>query len=364
MTLQNRINAYHTISAQLASMSDQELADFTKNTYREHAGICGATAGILNIDETRLFFKTINLTDLEMRPANQHSTRNMFELPLYYQYGIRLGTTGFGAWRELASQIMSTNWVLSGACENFPLLYHWRIVPRTIPISNADLSKALDEHAALWDGSPTIRARFEAVQKAPASIILFMEQIPYQIDPWLASKFNDGTAQPAVTMIEQNLHAITSFMKSQGFLHFDAHFGNILTDGNQLYFADFGLAMYSGFELSEPESAFFKSHSNYDHYETMAMITLRIIDNLFQEKDRKTVLDTYAIGTGQQKIAPWADTILIRYAPITVTLLEFWQQLRTNITTPYPEKALELANQKGLEADKMNNLAKYSVDTL
>jgi len=361
MTLQNRINAYHTISAQLTSMSDQELAELSKKTSPEHAGIGGATAGTLSIGETRLFFKTINLTDLEMRPENQHSTRNIFELPLYYQYGIRLGTTGFGAWRELASQIISTNWVLSGACENFPLLYHWRKVPRAVPISNADVSKALDEHVALWEGSPTIRARFEAVQKAPASIALFMEQIPYQIDPWLASKFTDGTAQSAVTMIEQDLQAVTSFMKSQGFLHFDAHFGNILTDGNQLYFADFGLAMYSGFELSEPESAFFKRHSNYDYYETMAMITLRIIDNLFEEKDRKTVLDTYATGIGQQKIAPWADTILIRYAPITVTLLEFWHQLRTNITTPYPERALELAKQKGLQAGKMNKLTKYLV---
>ncbi|MFI7135214.1 hypothetical protein ACIBQ1_56840 [Nonomuraea sp. NPDC050153] len=32
-------------------------------------------------------------------------------------------------------------------------------------------------------------------------------------------------------------------MNSRGLLHFDAHFENILTGGQRLYFADYGLAV-------------------------------------------------------------------------------------------------------------------------
>ena len=31
-------------------------------------------------------------------------------------------------------------------------------------------------------------------------------------------------------------------MNTHGLVHFDAHFGNVLTDGRRLFVADFGLA--------------------------------------------------------------------------------------------------------------------------
>ncbi|MFF2503082.1 hypothetical protein ACFVTY_06840 [Streptomyces sp. NPDC058067] len=49
-------------------------------------------------------------------------------------------------------------------------------------------------------------------------------------------------------------------MNSRGLLHFDAHFQNILTDGRRLYFADFGLALSSRFDLSPSEAGFFERH--------------------------------------------------------------------------------------------------------
>ena len=51
-------------------------------------------------------------------------------------------------------------------------------------------------------------------------------------------------------MVEKELEAGTSFMNARGLLHFDAHFQNILTDGERLYFADYGLAISSRFDLS------------------------------------------------------------------------------------------------------------------
>ncbi len=56
----------------------------------------------------------------------------------------------------------------------------------------------------------------------------------------------------------------TDFMSSRGLVHFDAHFTNIPTDGRRLYFADFGLALSSRFDLSTGESGFLSDHLAYD----------------------------------------------------------------------------------------------------
>ncbi|MGA4844917.1 hypothetical protein ACOBQB_00960 [Streptomyces sp. G5(2025)] len=53
-------------------------------------------------------------------------------------------------------------------------------------------------------------------------------------------------------------------MNACGLLHFDAHFENILTDGRQLFFADYGLAISSRFELAQGEADFFDQHRTYD----------------------------------------------------------------------------------------------------
>ena len=57
-------------------------------------------------------------------------------------------------------------------------------------------------------------------------------------------------------MVEQNLRTTVAFMKSSGLFHFDAHLGNILTDGEQLYLTDFGLATCPRFDLSAEEADF------------------------------------------------------------------------------------------------------------
>ena len=49
------------------------------------------------------------LTDLELQPAHRHSTANLFGLPPYYHY--RIGSCGFGSWRELEAHRMTTEWV-------------------------------------------------------------------------------------------------------------------------------------------------------------------------------------------------------------------------------------------------------------
>ena len=75
------------------------------------------------------------MTELEYK--NKYNTSNLFNLPLYYNYG--LGSYGINCWRELLMHIKTTNYVLSGQCINFPLLYHYRVIetePKKIKFDN------------------------------------------------------------------------------------------------------------------------------------------------------------------------------------------------------------------------------------
>lgn len=78
-----------------------------------------------------------------------------------YQYGV--GSTGFGAWRELAAHVMTTNWVITGQCPNFPIMYHWRILEDTdSKIISDEEQIALDKDATYWENNAPILILDEA----------------------------------------------------------------------------------------------------------------------------------------------------------------------------------------------------------
>jgi len=81
-------------------------------------------------------------------------------LPGHFHYGISSG--GFGVWRELAAHMLTTDWVLSGACTRFPILFHWRVLPCARPPTDEDV-KTLERRVSEWGGSSRIRERFEAI---------------------------------------------------------------------------------------------------------------------------------------------------------------------------------------------------------
>ena len=66
-------------------------------------------------------------------------------------------------------------------------------------------------------------------------------------------------------------------MKAHGFLHFDGHFGNVLTDDKHVYFADFGLATSVHFQISPEEEAFYKKHRDYDRSYVAKELVLAIV---------------------------------------------------------------------------------------
>ncbi len=227
-------------------------------------------------------------------------------------------------------------------CPNFPLLYHWRVLPSSAAQPpTPEESKEIERSVKYWGGSPAIRARLEAKQKASADIVLFLEHIPTTLDKWLGDQITQNN-QSAIKMVEHDLIAITAFMNAHGLLHFDAHFENILTDGDCLYFTDFGLAICSQFELSKTESAFFEMHHNYDFCLVMTSFVCRALAALFKSQKRNAILQEYGTGKNTTVLPPIVAKIVSRYAPIAVLMKNFNQKLVTETKlTPYP--AAELA---------------------
>lgn len=168
-------------------------------------------------------------------------------------------------------------------------MYHWRVLPDSTPLPEelADVKRAV----AYWGDGSQVRNRILALQHSSASVALFLEYIPQNLHQWLGTQVEAGdqTANRAFAMVERELAAGTSFMNSRGLLHFNAHFENILTDGRRLYFADYGLTLSSGFELSQDEADFFDRHQTYDRCYTATYLVNWLVTALYgyQREDRE-----------------------------------------------------------------------------
>lgn len=253
----DRFDKNTKVTPQLAALSDSDLQVLLEKAKPLSKGI-GGTCMLLHIDDVPVFVKKIPLTDLERK--HYRSTKNIFNLPLCYQYGI--GSAGFGVWRELEAHLMTTQWVLNKECEHFPILYHWRELTKTKSQDACDVAKDV----AYWGGSLAIKERLEALHYASSDVILFLEYIPHPLHKFLDGEINDST----VEMLDRDLTTIADFMASKNLLHFDAHFRNILTDDQRLYLTDFGLTTSPDFDLSEEEQSFIKRHRDFDKRYMMA----------------------------------------------------------------------------------------------
>jgi len=162
----------------------------------------GGTSVTLEAGGVRVFVKQVPVTERELLPGNVRSTANLFGLPGFYQYG--LGSAGFGARRELAAHIMTTNWVLSDEHRAFALLYHWRLLPGPVATEGVFAEfGGLDGAVAHWEGSAAVRGRLQALCESPSRLVLFLEHVPQTLAAWMAdqdvSAFSWADAQLADT---------------------------------------------------------------------------------------------------------------------------------------------------------------------
>ncbi len=343
----DRRSRYATVATELSLLSDRRLADLVAGAEPAGAGIGGTTARLV-VAGVPVFVKRVPLTDLELRPEHVRSTANLFDLPTFYHYGI--GSAGSGAWRELAAHLMTTHWVLAGQCPNFPLLYHWRVLagepaPRPTPAQRTEL----DRQVRFWEGDPAVRVRLEALAAASAGLLLFSEYLPDNLYHWLPAQVATGTGAlaAACAMVERDLRTAVPFMNAHGLLHFDAHFGNILTDGERLYLSDFGLATSTRFDLSPAERDFLERNRDHDGCYTVTGLVNRLVTALTgvaEAGQRNDIVRRWADGEPTPTVAAPAAAIIQRYAPVAVAVNDFyWTLFGHSRATPYPSEQIARA---------------------
>jgi hypothetical protein len=338
-----RLHTYGSVATALSLLSDRRLRDLVDAGQFIGASI-GGTAWLVHVEGVPVFVKRVTLTDLELRPERVRSTANHFDLPTFCQYG--LGSPGASAWRELAAHDMTTNWVLSGQCAGFPLMYHWRVLSGPAPATPkapelADYEWIVER----WHGSPAVRRRLEALEAATSSLVLFLEYVPQNLTQWLRDQLAKApdAVDAACAMVERNLLDDVRFMNANGLLHFDAHFANILTDGHRLYLADFGLAISPRFELSGAEREFIEKNRSHDACHTITQLVNWIVTarcGPSNPKERNDFIRECADG----RPPPGTPAVVTRYAPVAVLVNDFYWTLHSESRTePYPTDAIEHA---------------------
>jgi hypothetical protein len=346
-----RLAAYTAVATALDLYSDRRLGELLAAVRATGSGIGGSTAE-LEVEGVRVFVKKIPLTDLERRSEHLRSTANLFGLPPFYQYP--LGSAGFGAWRELAAHVMTTNWVLGGGYQGFPLLYGWRVLPGTAT-ADAGVSFLGDIEATVahWDGSAAVRRRVAAIGESSASLVLFCEYIPHRLSDWLRQQ-EAAAADSPFASVDAQLTAGVEFMNSRGFTHFYIHFNNVLTDGELCYFADFGLATSDRFELTDAERAFCSWHRPYDRACAATGLVCAMIEGIRGSVGRRQFLAEWGEGSGTsaRALSPGASAMISRYAPLAVLTIDFHRALNGGRkTVPFPAARFErLLAQAGTPA--------------
>ncbi|MEV0263816.1 protein kinase family protein [Streptomyces sp. NPDC050617] len=335
----------------MSLLSDRRLGDAVAAATPLGSGIGGRSAEI-KVDGAGVFVKRVPLTDIELRPENVRSTANLFGLPMFYQYGV--GSAGFGAWRELAVHTMTTNWVLGNQYEGFPLMYHWRILPDSPPQGFADEFGGIEGAVAHWEGSSAVRRRLQAIGRSSSSLVIFLEHIPRTLDAWLGERragAPEDADGPAYAWAEEALLRGAAFMSSRGLVHFDAHFRNVLTDGRSIHFADFGLALSSGFELSPEEAEFLSRHRMYDaRYIAAHLLRHHLPDGVRGGAEHSAFLRNWLAGErAAVDLSPEIAAIIDRHARSSLVLDRFHRRLlTTSKRTPYPAAEVERAGASGL----------------
>ncbi|WP_256973406.1 hypothetical protein [Nostoc sp. T09] len=241
------------------------------------------------LGESKVFVKRVPVTNIEF--DNLFSTRNLYNLPTYCNYGF--GSTGFGVFRELVTHIKTTNWVLEGAIASFPLMYHYRIIPFSGQRTDVDESH-LKDYVEYWGNSANAGNYLLDRAIANYELLLFLEYIPYVLEKWLRENPNK-LQQPL-----DDLRTTIDFLRTKEIIHFDAHFRNTLTDGEQTYLTDFGLVLDKSFALTKDEESFFEQNTFYDYGEVLRNLghLIRAPYDSCSEKGKRRIMEKYDIKDG------------------------------------------------------------------
>ncbi|HEY9625408.1 MAG TPA: hypothetical protein V6C78_34130 [Crinalium sp.] len=350
-SLELRRQKYFEISSLLSRLEHHQLNLLLDQSESNESSTGWGMNHILVFGQSKIFVKRVPVTDIEYE--NLFSTKNFYHLPVAYNYGF--GSTGLGVFRELITHLKITQWVLEGAIANFPLMYHYRILPTAKECSDLEIKI---EH---WGNDANVKKYVLDRANARYELVLFLEYIPYVLETWLQENSNQ---------LEKTLNGLwraIAFLRTKGIIHFDAHFHNILTDGEQVYLTDFGLALDKSFALTEEEEMFFEQNSLYDYGEVLRNLghLIRSSYNACSENDKYRIMKKYGIKDSLrpyevgailldniQQIQADGDLVLdefyissiVKYRRIIALMQDFFAEMWENHQkdTPFPHTKLQL----------------------
>lgn len=282
--IETRRANYFKLNTYLSQLDANQLRGlFEKNQGRQGWGM----NHVIRVGGKKVFVKRLPVTDLEYE--NMYSTKNFYRLPTYYNYGV--GSAGFGVFREIVALIKTTNAVLEGVVENFPLLYHHRVVPYLGDRPKLDMERHKG-YVRYWNNNNQVgQYRVDRTQ-AQYEVMMFFEHIPHTLGPWF------GKHMDQVDMVIGGMRDAISYLIKNDVIHFDCHWGNILTDGEQVYLADFGLVLEKRFGLNKREQDFFRANKYYDGGEFLCGLgsyVARVFRSLSDRK-RKSLGRAYGLA--------------------------------------------------------------------
>ena len=285
-TLLQRQQRYFHLSSQIALLDNTQLLALFETPDTE------SSWGInqqISIDDATIFVKRIPLTQIEYE--RMFSTKNVYELPTFYQYGF--GSAGFGSFRELAVQIKTSNWVLAGEIETFPLLYHYRVIPSARQKTEVDMAYH-ERFVAYWGSNENIGRHTLDRANPPYELVLFLEHFPYTVGKWLLEHPNK------TPMVMADMHATINFLQNHGINHLDVHFFNMLTDEKRVYLTDFGLAQDKQFELTPEERQFYDQHTEYDYGHLLWGLgyQMHVMYKALSDEAQQCILEKYGLLEG------------------------------------------------------------------
>ena len=258
-----RNDRYFTLNTAISFMTDEQIS----NLKSEKEFVGHGKNSIVTILNEKVFIKKIPLTKLEYE--NSFNASNLYDLPTFYNYGV--GSSGINSFREVLMHIKTTNWVLNSEIENFPILYHYRIVKNINPLKKFEDKNEFKKYIDEWNGDKNIEKYIIDRENAEYEIILFLEYFPNVLHKSLTTD---------VKQIESYISQMTktiNFLNKHNIIHFDAHSANIVLDSDTFYLTDFGLVLDMEFNLTDKEKEFFSKNTHYDY----AMIIENIISPLY-----------------------------------------------------------------------------------
>ncbi|MDZ7960581.1 MAG: hypothetical protein RMY34_22315 [Aulosira sp. DedQUE10] len=188
------------------------------------------------------------------------------------------------------THIKTTNWVLEGAIATFPLMYHYRIIPFCGRRADMDWSR-YKSYVEYWGNSENAGNYLLDRVNANYELLLFLEYIPHVLETWLL--LNPNKLYSPLN----DLRTTIDFLRTKGIIHFDTHFRNVLTDGEQTYLTDFGLVLDKSFALTKEEESFFEQNRFYDYGEVLRNLShlIRAPYDLCSENDKRRIKEKYNI---------------------------------------------------------------------